>query len=143
MEAAPRAHARQLVSFGAVGALGFVVDAAVLTVMSVTLGVDALSSRAVSFSCASLVTWLLNRAFTFGCRVGSPVAALKWEYFRYATIQVIGALLNFAVFLLLIGWRPALREIPVIPLAGGALVGLVFNFSMTRRFVYRDGGRSG
>lgn len=136
-------RAKQLLSFGAVGAVGFVVDAVVLTLMSVTLGVDALPSRAVSFTCASLVTWLLNRAFTFGRRAGTPIAALKGEYFRYATIQVIGALLNFAVFLLLIGWRPELREVPVIPLAGGALVALVFNFLMTRRFVYRDGGVQG
>lgn len=51
----------RILSFGMVGIVGFVVDAFLLTVLTIHLGLDVLPSRTVSFACATLFTWLLNR----------------------------------------------------------------------------------
>jgi putative flippase GtrA len=53
---------------------------------------------------------------------------------------MVGAALNFVVFIALIEWNPALRQIPVIPLAVGAVVALVFNFTVSRKFVFVNRG---
>lgn len=127
----------RILSFGMVGAVGFVVDAFLLTVLTIHLGLDVLPSRTVSFACATLVTWLLNRTFTFSRQASREPHTCKKEYVFYLTVQLIGAILNFGVFFALIQWNPTLRKIPVVPLAGGALVALVFNFTMSCRFVFK------
>lgn len=131
----------KILSFGIVGAIGFVIDALLLTLLSTKFGLDILSSRAVSFTCATLVTWFLNRTFTFSQQTSYKPQACKKEYFLYLAVQAIGAALNLATFLALIEFNPELRQIPVLPLACGAIVALLFNFTMSRKFVFvnRDG----
>jgi len=130
----------KILLFGVVGAVGFVVDAFLLTVLTIKFGLDVLPARVVSFACATLVTWLLNRKFTFFQQASRERQARKKEYFLYLTVQVVGAALNFVIFLALIEWNPALRQIPIIPLAAGAVVALVFNFAMSRKFVFVNRG---
>jgi len=130
----------KILLFGVVGAVGFVVDAFLLTVLTIKFGLDVLPARAVSFACATLVTWLLNRKFTFFRQASRERQIRKKEYFLYLTVQVVGAVLNFVIFLALIEWNPALRQIPIIPLAAGAVVALVFNFAMSRKFVFVNRG---
>ena len=130
----------KILSFGIVGAVGFVVDAVLLTVLTVTLGLDVLPSRSVSFACATLVTWILNRALTFSSQASREPLARKQEYCLYLIVQVVGAALNFVVFLALIEWNPTLKQMPVIPLAAGAVVALIFNFTMSRKFVFGNRG---
>lgn len=130
----------KILFFSMVGGVGFVVDATLLTVLTVKVGMDVLPSRAVSFTCATLVTWLLNRTFTFSRQTSQYPKARKKEYFLYLTVQVIGAAMNFVVFLALIEWNPMLKQIPVIPLAGGAAVALLFNFTMSHKFVFVNRG---
>ncbi|WP_239187484.1 GtrA family protein [Candidatus Nitrotoga sp. HW29] len=130
----------KILSFGVVGAVGFVVDAFLLTVLTIQFGWDVLPSRTGSFACATVVTWSLNRMFTFSRPVSREPQARKKEYFLYLTVQVVGAALNFVVFFALIEWNPVLRQMPIIPLAGGAVIALVFNFTMSRKFVFGNSG---
>lgn len=128
----------RILSFVMVGAVGFVVDAFLLTVLTIHLGLDVLPARTVSFTCATLVTWLLNRTFTFSRQASHGPHTCKKEYIFYLAVQLVGAALNFGVFLALIQWNPVLRQIPVIPLAGGAVIALVFNFTMSCKFVFEN-----
>jgi len=124
------------VRFGVIGAIGFLVDATVLTVLSAALGVDVFLSRFFSISAAVTITWLLNRKHVFGSdRTGTDKAL---EYGQYLTVQIIGALINLGLFALLVIRFPALREIPVVPLALAASVALVFNYLSARYWVYRE-----
>lgn len=141
MKLVSRLPAQQVLVYGMVGGVGFLVDALGLTVLSVGLHWDVFSSRAVSFACATFVTWLLNRRYTFhNRRFLSPQAGTR-EYSLYLAVQVAGAALNFLVFGALLMLWPVLRETPVIPLAGGAVVALSFNFAMVRRYVFGDRSR--
>ena len=109
---------RRVAKFAVVGGVGFAIDAGVLT-----LAVRELSSvygaRALSFSCAVLVTWLLNRLYVFEPDKRASLAA---EYGRYLATQIAGALTNLAVFVALIETIPRLAATPIVPLAIGALV---------------------
>jgi len=127
---------RQIAKFIVVGAIGFLTDGAVLSFLSVYLGLDVYLSRLFSFGVATLVTWFLNRRFTFFSDSSLDARARAKEYFRYVLVQTIGALINLGVFSALIKQYEVLRWWPLIPLAIGAIVALVFNFIGARVWVY-------
>jgi putative flippase GtrA len=132
---------RELFSFALVGTIGFVVDGGALTVLSVVYGLNVYASRLVSFSLATCVTWWLNRMHTFGLPAGQGSVTYAGEYGRYVAVQIVGALLNLAIFAWLIRLNPNLRQIPVLPLAVGAGAGLVWNYLGARLWVYRKSVR--
>lgn len=130
----------RILAFGIVGSIGFAVDASVLTLLTISMKMDILPARSISFTCATLVTWVLNRAFTFSRQAAREPVKRRKEYFSYITVQIVGAALNLIVFLAVVKWRPSMQLIPAIPLAIGAVVGLIFNFIMSRKFVFLEHG---
>ena len=119
------------------GAVGFLVDAAILTLLLRLAGLPLLAARGISFACAATVTWLINRNAAFA---GRARPAAEREYAGYLTIQVLGALINLAVFALCILLMPGLISWPVVPLAAGAAVALLFNFIITHSMLYAGRG---
>lgn len=119
--------------FMAVGCIGFIVDAALLTAIVGSTVWAPWQARIPSFLAAVATTWLLNRRYAFAGR-GLQRDAL--EAVLYGAIQIGGALLNFAVFSLSL-WRfPRLGTILVVPLALGAVAGLAFNFALGNGLLY-------
>ena len=125
--------ASRFLRFACVGAVGFVVDAGILT-MLMQLGWQPVLARLVSFPAAVATTWLLNKAWTFA----ADAASAGGGYMRYSGIQIIGALINLGIFTLLISAFPAFRAVPWLPLAAAALVALVFNYLATRHLVFNS-----
>jgi putative flippase GtrA len=125
---------RQAISFGAIGAVGFIVDGGILTLLNSVLAINLLSSRLCSFSIAVTVTWLLNRKLTFPDRKDKRA---MHEWLRYAALNGLGALLNLVIFFWLIFVFKAFATVPLVPLAIAAVVALVFNFLVSRYFVFR------
>jgi putative flippase GtrA len=124
---------RRLPGFALVGAVGFLVDAGILTALMTGYGFGPYAARAISFTAAVTTTWYLNRRWVFD-RQAVPLSGR--EYFSYVTVQVIGALINLLVFVVAIELVTSLRDIPVVPLAIGAGVALLFNFGASSRFVF-------
>jgi putative flippase GtrA len=118
-------------SFVAVGALGFAVDASILTALVSGFGWTWYSARAVSFAAAVTTTWLCNRRWVF-----QKTSDARREYATYVVMQVVGALINLMMFALLIELVPRLASVPVVPLAGAAAVALLFNYFAARRWVF-------
>jgi putative flippase GtrA len=123
----------ELARFAAVGALGFAVDAAVLQSLVSAAGWSPFAARALSFPVALTATFLLNRAWTFPALRLPPARA----YGAYGAIQVVGALINLAVFSACLLVAPPLYERPVVALGIGAVVSLLFNFYASRALVFR------
>jgi SAM-dependent methyltransferase len=59
------------------------------------------------------------------------------EYFAYAGIQLAGAIINVGVFVACLKAWPILAGMPVVALAAGAAVALVFNYGALRWVLYR------
>jgi putative flippase GtrA len=125
--------------FVAIGAIGFVADAGVLTLLAQELGFDVYASRACSFAVASPLTWWLNRVWSFG--TGGRNRGR--EYVRYVAVQVVGALINLGVFTLLVARYAWMAALPVLPLAIGAAVAMLFNFAGCRHLVFAPAQRPG
>jgi putative flippase GtrA len=126
----------ELLRFAVVGVAGFVVDAGVLTLLVSLPWWNVYVARCVSFGLAVLVTWLINRRWTFASRSMSRASAAGTEYARYLVVQVIGALANLGVFVAVLAVQPALIRYPVVPLAIGAVAGLLVNYFGARSWVF-------
>ena len=129
----PTISLRLLPGFILVGAIGFVIDAGILTALVNGLGAGHYAARALSFTAAVTATWYMNRRWVF-----AKIATRKRsrEYTSYLIVQAIGAVINLSIFVAAIEFLPDLAKVPVIPLAIGAAVALLFNFSASRRFVF-------
>jgi putative flippase GtrA len=125
---------RQFARFAFVGAVGFVVDAAVLYLCLHVAGLGLYGGRLVSYLVAATTTWYLNRQLTFTDSDGSaPVR--QWAKFLAA--NAIGGLVNYGSYSLVVALMPAHALVPLLGVAVGSVAGLVFNFAASRRFVFR------
>lgn len=123
----------ELARFAVVGAVGFAVDAGVLQLLVAAAAWSPFAARALSFPVALTSTFILNRIWTFqGLRMSTARA-----YGAYGAIQLVGALINLLVFSICVLLAPSLYERPVIALAIGAGVAMLFNFYTSKRLVFR------
>lgn len=104
---------RRYAAFALAGGIGLAVDAAVLALLTSGLGLDPLASRIVSIATAMVATWLVNRTFTFG----PSGRAIHAEAARYGGVAIGSALLNYAVFALLMLAVPRLWPLAALGLA--------------------------
>ena len=125
----------RLPGFVLVGAIGFLIDGGILTALMTGADFGHYGARAISFTVAVTTTWYINRRWVFE---RGAIEMTGREYTSYLLVQVIGAVINLSVFVAVIEFIPGLAEIPVVPLALGAAVALVFNFSASSRFVFSD-----
>ena len=131
-----KALIKKLLAFGCVGAVGFAVDAGVLSILAQKLAVNVYLARIVSFLVAVFVTWLLNRTWVFKTAEGQT-RGKKREYFNYFAVQSFGALINLGVFATLIASNITLRANPVVALAAGSIVGMFFNYAGAQFWVFK------
>ena len=133
---APTAVVGQLLRFGVVGVIGFVVDAMVLTA-GIAVGTGPWLGRVGSYVAAASTTFALNRVWTFKAAVrptGKAAAARQWALFLL--VNLVGFACNYGTYALLIGNVPLVANHPVLGVAAGSLAGLVGNFLLTRHFVF-------
>ena len=128
-----RTHHRFL-RFCLVGAIAAGVDMAVVETLIRGLGMDPYSSRVVSYLAAATVAWALNRRLTFADRATDGALA-QWA--RYLGTNLAGALLNYAVYALLVSGITGWHAPAFVAVACGSLAGLSINFAASSRFVFR------
>ena len=116
------------------GTIGFVVDASVLHVLVTSLDVSPIRGRVASYLCASFVTWRINRTFTFRAEVTNYWLS-EWLHYQWAS--GIGAAVNYTVYALLVIALPLVAHAPTIGVAAGSVAGMVFNYLLYKRVVFR------
>ena len=124
---------RDSILFGFVGAIGFLVDVAVLYSVAGLIGL--FYGRAVSFLAAVLVTWLLNRRWTFRHR--SSGLARNHEFAVYMALMFVGGSVNYAVYVWLVVSCQLVLQHPIIGVAVGSLAGMLVNLVTARFILFR------
>ena len=135
-----RLFASPFLRFAAVGGVGFFVNEAALALAYELLGAGPRLGWFIAFVPAVTFTWWGNRKLTFADKASEGHRGMLAEWARFVATNSIGAAANFIVYVLLIGKAPWPLNIPYLALAVGILVGLVFNFTLSRRLVFRGGG---
>jgi putative flippase GtrA len=126
--------ARRIGSFLVVGGIGFAVDAGLLAAGISLLSLGPRVSRVISFLAAVLVTWMLNRSFTFADRASERRGG---ELLRYVLTSGVSACLNLGVYFLALMVWPDAGLAPYVALVLGVATGLVCNFTLYRLVVFR------
>ena len=122
---------KKLVRFGIVGTAGFVIDAAVLWMLLETTPLGPFLARAIAIAVALAATWYLNRSFTFGASRRS----LAVEGFRYGSVGITSAVVNYLIYTLLLLSLPILQPLAALVIA--SIAAMAFSFFGYSRFVFR------
>jgi putative flippase GtrA len=130
----------QMLRFGIVGGIGFLVDAGVLYAM-LTLGLGPYSGRVVSFLAAATTTFILNRSFTFR-RDSLSDTHPAGEWLVYLGLMVIGGLVNYGTYAAAVALSEPVHRYPVIGVALGSVAGMAINFWTSKTMVFERKARS-
>jgi putative flippase GtrA len=122
----------QLLRFGAVGTLGFVIDTATVYALRAALGLYG--AGMAGYVTAASSNWVFNRLWTFRGR-GSGSARRQWALFML--VNLAGFVLNRGTYAVMVTFVPIAADQPVIAVAAGAIAGLFANFTLSRRLVFR------
>ena len=139
MNARLRALVGEVLRFGLVGGLAFVVDTSVFNLLRHALEIGPLTSKTVSVVVATTVSYFCNRHWTFGHRQRSTV---RREYVLFFVLNGVGlaiALACLGTSYYLLGWRGPVAENVSANVVGLGL-GTAFRFWSYRRFVFTDPG---
>jgi putative flippase GtrA len=128
-----RATAAQFLRFGAVGAVGFLIDTA--TVYALRGAIGLIGAGMAAYVVAASANWLLNRSWTFRGQGRRRPAHRQWLLFLLANL--LGFALNRGAYSALVLCVPLCAAQPVLAVAAGALAGMLVNFSLSRRVVFR------
>jgi putative flippase GtrA len=124
----------RLLRFGAVGTVGFVVDAGLLVTIVALADVSPLPARILSFLVAATVTYALNQRFTF--QLGGGFSFGRWT--SYVTTTAIGACINVGIYRLWIAYMSATPSQLVIGTALGSLAAMLLNYFASSTLVFRN-----
>ncbi len=112
-----------------VGSLGLLVDLSIFTLIT-RFGVHPLVARLGSLAVATIVTWRLNRAFTFD-RSGRDQGE---EAMRYAAVVMFAQATSYAVFAMLV--LSVAGRLPQAAVIAGAAVGALVSYTGYRLFAF-------
>lgn len=127
------AISKQILRFGVVGTIGFLIDTAVVYASRGSLGLYG--AGLLAFAVAATCNWALNRTWTFRGRGGrsNPRAQLL----RYLAVNLIGFTLNRGAYAAVVTFSALAASQPVLGTAAGALAGMSVNFILARQLVFR------
>jgi putative flippase GtrA len=126
------AGARQIGRFAVAGALGFLVDIAVLYA-GLALGAGWVVGRLLSFLAAASFTWGFNRRYTF-----TPTDSPWREWWRYLATMAGGMLINFLAYTAVLSLVPSTWWSPAFAAGCGSAVGMIVNFASAKLFVFKS-----
>jgi putative flippase GtrA len=123
---------KQFQRFLLVGALGFLVDFAVLYMMVNLAGLGPLAGRLLSFLIAASVTWKANRHLTF---VASKENARK-QWLHYLMTTAIGGVVNIGIYRLWLTFSSNDNVNLFLAVTAGSAVALFVNFTLSKYVVF-------
>lgn len=130
-----RVHEIRFLRFAAVGTAGFVVNWVALFLVLHLAHLDKYSAWFAAFLVGVTFTWWGNRSLTFRDRAAAQGLAREW--FVFFVGNSFGAAANFCVYFLLVTFASPPFDDPLVAIVAGTLVGLVFNFTVSARYVFR------
>jgi len=130
---APKQLFGQFMRFGIIGAMGLVWDILLVTLLRPSLGLTA--ATLISYFAVASLNWLLNQLWTFRNVAHRDHPILQW--LRFLAANSFGFLLNRGTVYALCFSIPFCLQHVAVPLAAGALMGLLANFNLSRKLVFR------
>ncbi len=122
----------QFIMFGVVGVIGLILDTGTVYALRGWFGLYGAGIAA--YFVAASGNWVLNRLWTFRGQ-GSGPAHRQWM--RFLAANLAGFVLNRGAYALMVTFVAAAAREPVLATSAGAIAGLLLNFHLSRRMVFR------
>lgn len=136
----------QLLRFTTVAVTISLIDIGGVYLLPWYFSINIYAARIISLSTANGTGYMLNRYFTFNALDKAPFFK---QMFKHLGVHLVGGLLNFTLFSIIILNRGDHAEnsiiwllYPAIALMVGGLVGMSFNFCCCKLFVYHQHSQS-
>jgi len=123
----------QMMRFGAVGGVGFVVDGGLLWLL-IGLDFNPYLARALSFPIAVVATWILNRNWTFRA---TRDASREGQFRRYFGVQIVGVAVNYLAYSIVITLFGTAAITVFWAFVVGSALGSIWNFCGARYVAFR------
>ena len=123
--------------FALVGGAGFVVNTGFLYLALHVFHLSEDVAWFFAFVPAVTFTWWGNRTITFHEHTSKGLREALHEWARFVATNSFGAVVNFATYEILVHWVPWPLSSPYVALACSVLAGMAFNFTLSKRFVFR------
>lgn len=119
---------QQFIKFAMVGVLGFVTDFLIFYLL-VFMNIESLVARVCAFWCATIVTWLGNRLFTF------EAYDSDWfkQLIRHLSVSHLFGLMNISVFYCLSLIAPLFLAFLV-----GTTIAMLGNYTFSKFWVFSE-----
>ena len=124
----------QFLRFGTVGVLGLFWDTATVYLLRPLVGLA--TAIFCAYFLAASVNWAMNRLWTFQGAGSHKHIVLQWLHFLAA--NSLGFVLNRGTVYTLCFTIPLCARYPVLALMAGSVAGMLANFSLSRRLVFRE-----
>lgn len=125
------------IRFGIIGACGYLVGASVLALTTGPMRLDFAAGNALAIFIAMTFTWQGNRYFTFPDRRAKSLSGVLQEGLKFAGANSVGALANYLAALALVRYATFPLGNKFVAQAVGVLVGLIFNFTLSKTLVFK------
>jgi putative flippase GtrA len=119
------------IRYAVVGTAGFCWDTGTVYALKGLLGLYL--AKTCGFLLAASANWGLNRLWTFRHLVHTPP---HQQWIRFLLTSTIGFVFNGGTFFVLISISMFFRNQPIFPNIAASFVGLVFNYFLSKRFVF-------
>jgi putative flippase GtrA len=123
----------RVLRFGAVGAAGFAADATILVLVIERLNGNPIGARIISAPIAILLTFALNRSWSFA-DLKQPLVARSFA--SYISVQGFGFVVNLLLYSLVIVIVPS----PVAALAVSSVAVMTLNYLGARFWAFNGSG---
>ena len=124
----------KFIRFSIIGGLGYFVDILVLFIAFEVLSFSVYFARLISAIFAATFTWVGNRFFTFSSTKRSNILK-EWVDYLYAMIP--GAIVNYSIFSFIVYAFGSDRMVLIIAVSLGVLAGLIINYNIARKYVFK------
>jgi putative flippase GtrA len=139
---------KRILKFAVVGGIGTMIDFGIFNLLSQLTLISAIVASVISFSCAVINNFFLNRAWTFK---GSVARTLPVQLGQFALVSVIGLIIRTPIFAVLekvynslaTRFLPGFFLSPTVvghnlALASAIIIVLIWNFIANRFWTFKD-----
>jgi putative flippase GtrA len=143
-----RSEQKRILKFAAVGGIGTVIDFGIFNLLTQLTPLTAVAASVISFSCAVVNNFFLNRSWTFKDSIVRP---LPVQMAQFTLVSVIGLIIRTPIFATLEKvftnlaekFLPGFFLSPVVlahnlALACAIVVVLIWNFIANRFWTFKD-----
>jgi len=123
---------KEFVRFSIVGVIALIFETFLIFILY-KVGIDPQYGRIISIPLAILLTWYLNRTFTFKNK--NP-KKLK-QYGKYLFVIMFGISINYSVYLYVLGLIEERQFSYIIAICCGSLSSMFFNFGFSKFQIFK------